>query len=83
MLCQGDRLYNLLLPSIRLPPRQCLPALPSGRGWNACHMQLAKLTFLGWLQQIPGSDDYRFNFWGYSTINFFAPMARYSQVRCR
>ena len=27
---------------------------------------------------IPGSDQYRFNYWGYSTIGFFAPMARYS-----
>jgi len=29
---------------------------------------------------IPGTDEYRFNFWGYSTINFFSPMARYSQA---
>ncbi|KAK9824321.1 hypothetical protein WJX72_009436 [[Myrmecia] bisecta] len=29
---------------------------------------------------IPGSDEYRFNFWGYSTVAFFAPMARYSQA---
>jgi hypothetical protein len=29
---------------------------------------------------IPGTDEYRFNFWGYSTVNFFSPMARYSQV---
>jgi isoamylase len=29
---------------------------------------------------IPGSNGsaYRFNFWGYSTVNFFSPMARYS-----
>lgn len=31
-------------------------------------------------QMIPGTDEYRFNFWGYSTVNFFSPMARYSQV---
>ena len=29
-------------------------------------------------QVIPGSNQYRFNYWGYSTIGFFAPMARYS-----
>ena len=32
------------------------------------------------LQLIPGSDQYRFNYWGYSTVGFFAPMARYSQA---
>ena len=33
------------------------------------------------LQLIPGSDnEYRFNYWGYSTANFFAPMSRYSQA---
>ena len=30
------------------------------------------------MQVIPGSEQYRFNYWGYSTIGFFAPMARYS-----
>ena len=29
-------------------------------------------------QVIPGTDNYRFNYWGYSTVGFFAPMARYS-----
>jgi len=29
-------------------------------------------------QLIPGSDQYRCNYWGYSTVGFFAPMARYS-----
>lgn len=30
-------------------------------------------------QVIPGSEGvYRYNFWGYSTVGFFAPMARYS-----
>ena len=29
-------------------------------------------------QVIPGTDEYRFNYWGYSTVGFFAPMARYS-----
>ena len=33
------------------------------------------------VQLIPGSDNkYRYNYWGYSTIGFFAPMARYSQA---
>jgi pullulanase/glycogen debranching enzyme len=32
------------------------------------------------VQLIPGSDEYRFNYWGYSTIGFFAPMARFSQA---
>jgi isoamylase len=27
---------------------------------------------------IPGTDLYRYNFWGYSTVAFFAPMARFS-----
>ena len=41
------------------------------------------LALKGWLpvlQLIPGSDQYRFNYWGYSTVGFFAPMARYSQA---
>ena len=32
------------------------------------------------MQIIPGTDECRFNFWGYSTVAFFAPMARYSQA---
>jgi isoamylase len=33
---------------------------------------------------IPGTDLYRYNFWGYSTVAFFAPMSRYaSDVRPR
>jgi hypothetical protein len=32
---------------------------------------------------IPGTDLFRYNFWGYSTVAFFAPMARFSaEVRC-
>jgi len=27
---------------------------------------------------IPGTAAHRFNYWGYSTVNFFAPMARYT-----
>lgn len=30
-------------------------------------------------QVIPGSEGvYRYNFWGYSTVGYFAPMARFS-----
>jgi isoamylase len=29
-------------------------------------------------QVIPGSGAYRYNMWGYSTVGFFAPMARFS-----
>ena len=29
-------------------------------------------------QLIPGSGAYRYNMWGYSTVGFMAPMARYS-----
>lgn len=30
------------------------------------------------MQIIPGTDEYRYNYWGYSTVGFFAPMARFS-----
>jgi len=30
------------------------------------------------VQVIPGTDEYRFNYWGYSTVGFFAPMSRFS-----
>ncbi|KAG2454971.1 hypothetical protein HYH02_000797 [Chlamydomonas schloesseri] len=33
---------------------------------------------LEYYSQIPGSDQYRFNFWGYSTVNYFSPMGRFS-----
>eukprot|EP00775_Hariotina_reticulata_P003086 gene3086-3365_t len=35
---------------------------------------------LEYYSPIPGSptNEFRFNFWGYSTVNFFSPMARYS-----
>jgi isoamylase len=35
---------------------------------------------LEYYSPIPGSTtgEHRFNFWGYSTVNFFSPMARYS-----
>lgn len=29
-------------------------------------------------QIIPGTETYRYNFWGYSTVGYFAPMARFS-----
>ena len=40
--------------------------------------QEAQLSVLLSRQVIPGTDSYRFNYWGYSTVGFFAPMARYS-----
>jgi hypothetical protein len=33
---------------------------------------------LEYYDPIPGTDLYRYNFWGYSTVAFFAPMARFS-----
>ncbi|EFJ40420.1 1,4-alpha-glucan branching enzyme II, isoamylase, partial [Volvox carteri f. nagariensis] len=33
---------------------------------------------LEYYSQIPGSKEYRYNFWGYSTVNYFSPMGRYS-----
>jgi len=38
---------------------------------------------LEYYSQIPGSDAYRFNFWGYSTVGYFAPMARYSDAMAK
>lgn len=46
---------------------------------NVCDSEQSTLQSV-FLQPIPGTDEYRYNFWGYSTVNFFAPMARYSQV---
>ena len=31
---------------------------------------------LEYYTQIPGSNTYRYNYWGYSTVGFFAPMSR-------
>lgn len=33
---------------------------------------------LEYYSPIAGTDEFRFNFWGYSTANFFAPMPRFS-----
>jgi len=42
-------------------------------------MPIQEFNELEYYQLIPGSQDtYRFNFWGYSTVGFFAPMARYA-----
>ncbi|GMH35686.1 hypothetical protein BSKO_03554 [Bryopsis sp. KO-2023] len=38
---------------------------------------------LEYYEVIPGSDNYRFNYWGYSTVNFFSPMSRYSAAISR
>jgi isoamylase len=42
--------------------------------------QVFEFNELEYYSPIPGSptNEYRFNFWGYSTVNFFSPMARYS-----
>lgn len=48
-------------------------------GVNAIElMPIHEFNELEYYQIIPGTDSYRHNFWGYSTVGFFAPMARYS-----
>ena len=42
------------------------PSLPPPQEFNE----------LEYYAQIPGSHSYRHNFWGYSTVGFFAPMSR-------
>lgn len=39
---------------------------------------LQEFNELEYYSQIPGSNPaaYRYNFWGYSTVGFFAPMSR-------
>ncbi|KAL3147709.1 Iron-sulfur assembly protein 1 [Trebouxia sp. C0010 RCD-2024] len=51
-------------------------------GVNAIELlPVQEFNELEYYQLIPGTDDsYRFNYWGYSTIGYFAPMARYSQA---
>ena len=47
----------------------------------ACALRINEQALYLSVQLIPGTDDsYRFNYWGYSTIGYFAPMARYSQA---
>lgn len=43
-------------------------------------MPVFEFNELEYYNQIPGSDPpvYRYNFWGYSTVNYFAPMSRFS-----
>ncbi|KAL6765555.1 isoamylase [Haematococcus lacustris] len=50
-------------------------------GVNAVELlPVQEFNELEYYTPIPGSDPpaYRFNFWGYSTLGFFAPMSRYS-----
>ncbi|BDA40513.1 Isoamylase 1, chloroplastic [Coccomyxa sp. Obi] len=48
-------------------------------GINAIELQpIHEFNELEYYQIIPGTDEYRYNYWGYSTVGFFAPMARYS-----
>eukprot|EP00891_Asterochloris_glomerata_P003947 jgi/Astpho2/3947/e_gw1.00063.17.1_t len=51
-------------------------------GVNALElMPVHEFNELEYFGLIPGSDNtYRFNYWGYSTTAFFAPMMRYSQA---
>jgi isoamylase len=61
-------------------PTSCSPKLASAAANTMVWCLPCATQSLLSLQIIPGTDDYRFNFWGYSTVNFFSPMARYSQV---
>jgi len=50
-------------------------------GVNAVELlPVQELNELEYYSAIPGSDPpaYRYNYWGYSTVGFFAPMSRYS-----
>lgn len=50
-------------------------------GVNAVELlPVQEFNELEYYAQIPGSDppEFRYNFWGYSTVGFFAPMSRYS-----
>ncbi|KAF8057146.1 ISA1 [Scenedesmus sp. PABB004] len=50
-------------------------------GVNAIELlPMFEFNELEYYSPIPGSTtgEHRFNFWGYSTVNFFSPMARYS-----
>ncbi|DBB07506.1 TPA: Iron-sulfur assembly protein 1 [Trebouxia sp. C0006] len=51
-------------------------------GVNAIELlPVQEFNELEYYQLIPGTDsNYRYNYWGYSTVGFFAPMARYSQA---
>lgn len=50
-------------------------------GVNAVELlPMQEFNELEYYAQIPGSQEYRFNFWGYSTANFFAPMTRFSDA---
>ena len=52
-------------------------------GVNAIELlPIFEFNELEYYSPIPGTNLHRFNFWGYSTSSFFAPMARFSaQVR--
>eukprot|EP00210_Caulerpa_lentillifera_P003264 g3115.t1 len=41
-------------------------------------MPIHEFNELEYYELIPGTETYRFNVWGYSTVNFFSPMSRYS-----
>ncbi|GAX79055.1 hypothetical protein CEUSTIGMA_g6495.t1 [Chlamydomonas eustigma] len=53
-------------------------------GVNAVELlPVQEFNELEYYSQIPGSDAYRFNYWGYSTIGYFAPMSRYSDAAAK
>lgn len=50
-------------------------------GVNALELlPVQEFNELEYYTPIPGSDQYRYNFWGYSTVGYFAPMSRFSQA---
>eukprot|EP00798_Chlamydomonas_sp_ICE-L_P030104 gene30104-35072_t len=53
-------------------------------GVNAVELlPMQEFNELEYYSMIPGTDEYRFNFWGYSTAGFFAPMSRFSYAAAK
>lgn len=53
-------------------------------GVNAVELlPMQEFNELEYYSKIPGSDAFRVNFWGYSTVGFFAPMSRYSDAAAK
>lgn len=48
-------------------------------GINAIELlPIHEFNELEYYSKIPGTENYRFNYWGYSTVSFFSPMTRFS-----